>query len=396
MGKKLTEKDFIAKARVVHGDKYDYSKVEYINTTTKVCIICPEHGEFWQVPSSHLCGIGCPLCGIKKASLTRKASNDKFIEKAKKIHGDKYDYSKVKYENSHKKVCIICPEHGEFWQVPYGHLNGYGCNKCGCETTKKKTSYNAKDFIKEAKKIHGDKYDYSKVDYMNNRTKVCIICPEHGEFWQSPYNHKTGQGCPICGRIKANKEKMMTTSEWVKRAKEIHGDKYDYSKTEYKGYSKKLKIVCKKHGEFEQLSYDHLQGKGCPKCRRSKLEIEISNFLREKNIKFIEYYRPKFLSSGKSHLSLDFFLPEYNAAIECQGKQHFKEDTFFDKRKEKIRDRDRRKYNLCKYRLRLFYYSNFKVDNYFDTVYNVKEELLKKILSYDEKRLLQDSRDYGR
>ena len=379
---------FIERARKVHGDKYDYSKVEYVNSSSKVCIICPEHGEFWQIPSSHLMGVGCRKCGIERGGVSRRKTTSIFITKAKAIHGDKYDYSKVNYKDARTKVCIICPEHGEFWQTPNGHLSGYGCPLCGNEITKNKTSSSNKEFIKEAKAIHGDKYDYSKVNYKNNKTKVCIICPEHGEFWQNPYNHKIGQGCPLCARIK-NKNPRLSTNEWIKRAKAIHGNRYDYSETKYTGYAKKLKIICPQHGEFWQLAYDHLQGKGCPKCRKSKLEVEITDFLKEKNINFISYYRPNFLSRGKSHLSLDFYLPEYNSAIECQGKQHFINDTFFDKRKEKIKDRDKRKFDLCKGRIKLYYYSNFKIDNYLDTVYNDKNELLEKIITNkDEKGLL--------
>ena len=123
---KITTNEIIAKAKLVHGDKYDYSKVDYVKDYIKVCIICPEHGEFWQRPHAHLQGQGCPKCKSKKQTCT----TDEFIAKAKKIHGDKYDYSKVDYSNAHTKVCIICPNHGEFWQTPNNHLRGHGCPKC--------------------------------------------------------------------------------------------------------------------------------------------------------------------------------------------------------------------------------------------------------------------------
>ena len=191
---KITTNEIIAKAKLVHGDKYDYSKVDYVKDYIKVCIICPEHGEFWQRPHAHLQGQGCPKCKSKKQTCT----TDEFIAKAKKIHGDKYDYSKVKYIDTKSKVCVVCPEHGEFWQTPHNHLSGQGCPKCGVE---KQTS-TKEEFIKKAKEIHGDKYDYSKVDYSNAHTKVCIICPNHGEFWQTPNNHLRGHGCPKCKRNK--------------------------------------------------------------------------------------------------------------------------------------------------------------------------------------------------
>ena len=131
MRKRMTAEEFIEKAKAVHGDKYDYSKVNYVDAITKVCIICPEHGEFWQTPNMHINDKnGCKLCGIKNRSNKRKKTTEQFIEKARKIHGNKYDYSKVNYVNSQEKVGIMCPKHGEFWQNPRKHLSGCGCSKC--------------------------------------------------------------------------------------------------------------------------------------------------------------------------------------------------------------------------------------------------------------------------
>lgn len=194
--KTKTNEDFIFRASVIHKNKYDYSKSEYIKSHSKVCIICPEHGEFWQTPHMHLHGQGCPKCG----GHLRGILND-FIEKASNKHNNKYDYSKVEYINAETKVCIICPEHGEFWQTPIKHLKGQGCPKC---TGRHKTT---EEFILESKKIHGDRYDYSKVNYTRSLTKVCIICPEHGEFWITPHNHISGkQGCPLCKQSKLENE----------------------------------------------------------------------------------------------------------------------------------------------------------------------------------------------
>ena len=180
--RRMTKEEFIRRAREIHGWKYDYSKVEYVGYETKICIICPEHGEFWQTPHSHLEGQCCPKCS------GRYMTRGYFIEKANKIHNNKYDYSKVEYKGVHEKVCIICPEHGEFWQSPHCHLDGFGCRICS------NTFMDTNLFVEKSRKIHGDKYDYSKVDYVNNHTKVCIICPEHGEFWQIPNSHLNGRG----------------------------------------------------------------------------------------------------------------------------------------------------------------------------------------------------------
>ena len=198
--KKLTNEQFLEKAKKIHGNKYNYSKVDYKNSKTKVCVICPEHGEFLVVPSSHIgCKKqGCPECAKKKLSDERKYPFEDFIIKANKIHKNKYSYVEKTYRGLKNKMLIICPEHGEFYQRPIDHLNGCGCPKCKYESNADLKRKKVDDFIKQAIKIHGDKYDYSKVKYMNNRTKVCIICHKHGEFWVTPGNHLKGDGCKEC------------------------------------------------------------------------------------------------------------------------------------------------------------------------------------------------------
>jgi len=202
--KRLTTKEFIQKAKLIHGNKYDYSKVDYINNYTKVCIICSEHGEFWQKPTMHIFRQNkCPKC-----SNNCKLTIENFIQKAKLIHGNKYDYSKIEYiSNNTTKINIICPIHKIFTQKILVHLRGHGCPKC-----KKLYSPTTNEFIQNAKLIHNNKYDYSKVNYINNKTKVCIICPEHGEFWQKPNNHLTDQGCFKCKNSKGEK----IIHEWLK------------------------------------------------------------------------------------------------------------------------------------------------------------------------------------
>ena len=431
MSKKLTTKDFIEKARKIHGNKYNYSKVNYINSYTKVCIICPEHGEFWQTPSSHLKGYNCEKCAYKEKSELRKSTTEEFIKKATQVHGDKYDYSKENYINSHAKVCIICPEHGEFWQSPYCHLNGNNCPECSniirkfsskktktteefikeakelygdkydyskvnyinshtkiCIIDKEKNkeifispttfltsgtsnrNYNSttEEFIEKAKKVHGNKYDYSKVNYVNCRTKICIICPEHGEFWQTPSNHLQGYNCQKCSDITTSLKRLSTLEEFVKKAREVHGDRYDYSKVNYINSHTKVCIICPEHGEFWQTPSKHLYSQGCPKCQNSVLEEEIMLFLEKNNIKYIYQYAPYFLKNGKGKLKIDFYLPEYNIAIECQGIQHFFPVKFYSKKEfEKTKERDIRKYKKCEENnIKILYYineNNFKKIN---------------------------------
>ena len=372
--KRLTIESFLEKANIKHGNKYDYSKVEYTNSSTKVCIICPKHGEFWQTPNSHLQGIGCPKCSGKNLS------NTEIINKFKKRHGEKYDYSKMEYRGSKEKICIICPEHGEFWQTPNGHLNGNGCPVCGFKKIQKKNALKEDVFLKRANEIHKNFYDYTKVKYVNEKKNVCIICPIHGEFYQSPYVHSRGGMCPKCKNEKLSLDRRTSNEEWIKKATEVHNGYYSYDKCEYTGYYNKVIIKCPKHGYFEQLAYNHIQGKGCPKCRKSKMEIEIGEFLKSKNIEYIEQYKPKFLINGKSRLSLDFFLPSYNVAIECQGAQHFIGKTFYSQNIEKIINRDKLKKQLSESNgIKIYYYSNVQniVSN--EKIFSDKIELLKEI-----------------
>ncbi len=193
---KKTKEQFIEDVIKVHGNKYDYSLVDYINNKTKVKIICKMHGVFEQTPASH---IG-KIAGCSKCYGNIKSSKKQFIEDAKKVHDDKYDYSLVEYVNNHTKVKIICSEHGIFEQAPKPHIIGkHGCSICSYNETGKNRRKSLEQFIEDARKAHGDKFDYSLVEYINSYTNVKIICPDHGTFEQQPDNHlNTKHGCMKC------------------------------------------------------------------------------------------------------------------------------------------------------------------------------------------------------
>lgn len=376
--------EFFKKVQLIHKNedgtpKYDYSKVNYINAHTKVCIIChekdefgEEHGEFWIRPCEHL----NHKTGCKKCS-NNFMDTERFKKLASLIHDNKYDYSKVEYVNSKTKVCIICPKHGEFYQVASYHLSGNGCQKCVG-----KYRINQEEFIAEARKIHGNKYDYSKVEYKNKTTKVCIICPIHGEFWQTPKSHLKGENCPKCAN------RVSSGDFFIEKAKEKHKDEYnnpiyDYSKVVYKNSLTKVCIICPVHGEFWQSPGRHLMGDKCPRCNVSKLEDSVMYLLNSNNIKYF-YEANKQILKFIGKLSVDFYLPDYNIAIECQGEQHFKPIDYFGGEKEyKIqKTRDIRKYNLCKNNgISLFYLIPEKVirENIYNEIYNEHN-----VLYYDE------------
>ena len=307
-------------------------------------------------------------------------TTEQFIIDAKKIHGNKYDYSLVKYMGAFQKVCIICPIHGEFWQTPHSHLKGAGCKKCSIEKKKELLSSNTEKFIEKAKIIHNDYYDYSKVEYINAYTKVCIICPIHGEFWQTPTHHLNGEGCPKCRYIKSSNKTRKTSKLFIEDAKKIHGDKYDYSKVEYKNRDTKVCIICPKHGEFWQTPANHIQGHGCPICDESHLEADIRVLLNENNIEFIQEYNDKWLNKQ----FVDFYLPQHNIVIECQGEQHFKPVRFnginmkvANENYKKMLKLDKEKKNKCQKRgVKLLYYSELKI-KYPYKVITDKNKLLK-------------------
>lgn len=310
---RTNKESFIKESNEVHQCKYDYSGVDYKGVTTKVKIICPIHGEFWQAPRIHLKGCGCPKCGFERQNDATRLTTEEFIIRANKIQGNKYDYSKVEYVDYNTKVCIICPEHGEFYQTPNKHLLGQGCPKCG--NTKK---LSLTEFIERSRKIHGNKYDYSKSRYVNNGTKVCIICPIHGEFWQTPHNHLIGRGCNKCKNNKISVSESKTTEKFVLEARKVHGDKYDYSKTEYLSAKDKVCIVCPEHGDFWQEASSHISGCGCPKCNHiiSKAETEIAGYVRS-------LYDGEVITNCRNmlaeHKELDIYIPSLKVAFEYDG-----------------------------------------------------------------------------
>lgn len=189
MPKKTTEQ-YIAEAKEKFGDKFDYSQTNYDGSNKNLNVICREHGMFSQIAKNHLNG----LTGCVKCCKLKKYSGQNFIDKARQIHGDYYDYSNVKYVNSSTKVDITCPKHGPFQQSPHNHLKGYNCSSCALEG-----HFLSLDEIKErSNKVHNNKYDYSQTKYVNSKTKIDIICPIHDLFKQLASVHMKGRGCPKC------------------------------------------------------------------------------------------------------------------------------------------------------------------------------------------------------
>lgn len=274
-----------------------------------------------------------------------------FVEKAKSVHGSKYDYSGVIYVNSKTKVIIKCPFHGSFYQRPDSHLAERGCSECDNDSRRA----SKEEFIKRARLVHGDKYDYSKVEYVNKETKVTITCPLHGDFYQRPGSHLANCGCNKCGEYRTR----LTQDEFILKAKQKHGNRYNYDKVSYVNNKTPVVIICPKHGEVKQKPFNHLAGNGCYKCKASKGEILIREILLKHGIKHETEYR---IPEVKELFYYDFYLPEYNLLIEFHGKQHYEVIDFFGG-KEYLEDTKRRdliKLSLARdFRIPIIYF-NYK------------------------------------
>ena len=391
--------DFIKKAKSVHGDRYDYSKVEYKDNKTRVIIICKEHGEFTQTPAKHYIKRGCPICSRYshiKNPIHVVFSTEDFIEKARSVHGDRYDYSKVDYKNNRIQVEIICKEHGSFFQTPYSHLKGCGCFPCSRNRANDMMRHSTEDFIKKAKEIHGDRYDYSKVEYVTINKNVTIICKEHGEFQQTPYSHLKSNGCNKCTFRDLGISQRSNTEDFIQKAKEIDGDRYDYSKVDYTKNDSKVTIVCPIHGEFKLTPKLHIQGSICYKCTHntSKMEIEFADFIKT-------FYSGEIITNSRNIIypyELDIFLPEFNLGIEING-------MYWHSEKFKEKKAHLNKYNICKEKgIRLvsiweweILENKIKIENFIKNLISKKRKLgarklsIKEVSTEEQRKFLENN-----
>jgi len=323
----------------------------------------------------------------------RKITKDNFEELARKVHGDKYDYTPTNYVSTRGDITIHCPKHGNFTQSAGSHLGGRGCPKCGNETVGQKTRLSQKEFIERSKIANNNQYDYSKTQYEPGK-KVVVTCPIHGDFLTDVGNHMRGSGCPECYGTK-----KLSTQEFIEKAQEVHGDRYDYSNSNYLSSEKPIEIICKTHGPFFQIATNHLNGDNCPKCAgnqksNTKEFIEKARLLHGDRFNYdkVEYKTNKtpvvitcpkpnhgdFIMKPNSHLGgqgcpvcsesrgeklvslilqdlgipfsrqakfkdctnlktgrycrklpFDFYLPTFNSVIEFDGIQHYREVGFW-------------------------------------------------------------------
>lgn len=343
---------------------------EYINNKTKVLIKCNKCGYEWEVRPDNMlhCVHGCPKCAVKYSHDVAKLTTEEIIKRGKELYGDRYSYEKTDSLNRDKngRVCFTCNVCGkDFWENPNLFLNNRrkrsNCPNCVellTEENKKiakerhenyinNSVHDTESFIKRLEEKFPGFYDTKDVEY-TKYTENVILYHEGKKIVTSPAS-VLGNSKPV------RQNSVHSTETFIKKAKEVHGDKYDYSKTKYVGAKNDLIIICPKHGEFKQKPNNHLNGTGCPYCNNSKLEDEIQKYLNENNIKYINRCNKKdFLWLERQHL--DFYLPEYNAAIECQGRQHFENVDYFESLEKNIENDFIKKQKCKKNKVKLLYY----------------------------------------
>ena len=311
-----------------HGQKYDYSKIEFVSRRDKVKIICPIHGEFAQRLENHLYGNGCRQCGYLNSATKRLLSFDSFFLRARSKHNGKYDYNRKSWLGAKAKVHITCPIHGPFYQQAGSHVAGRGCPDCADVSRGDNRRQDPIILLDRFMQKHDAHYEYDLSAFTSVNRNITITCPTHGPFEQTPNNHLAGKGCPLCGNEKIGEAFRSDPSVVVDKFRKVHGDVFDYSLVakNYVNSDTAVPIICKVHGEFWQIPYNHQAGKSCPTCKESQGERAVRIWLEEHNIEFIKEWTDHDCVNVKT-LKFDFFVPQYDAIIEYDGIHHFEVDT---------------------------------------------------------------------
>ena len=378
MRKKKLE-DVIKEAKIVHNDFYRYDKVtEYKSCDSEVVITCPIHGDFNQTFYYHInkrCG--CPICGHVKSNNAKRLKIEEVKRRIREC-GYKVPLNFV-YVNNNTPSEIICPKHGLF-SIRLGLLfKGERCKYCSNEIRSEKQILSNEEFIKRLNALYGDRIDTSKVEYKGEYKPVTVICKKHGEYKSLPYSLYKGICCNQCKKETLSKLKTKTQEQFLNESKAIYGEELKMDRVQYVDEDTPILIGCRIHGYVPQTPRVHLRGNGCSLCLKSKMERYIETRLKEMSILFVQEKK-----LPNSLLRLDFYLPEYNCAIECQGKQHFKEIEHFGGSDgfNKTNERDKRKQKLCyEHNIRLFYFSDVNGYETFlgETVYHSFQELIDKV-----------------
>lgn len=350
--KKTSQEIFIEKAKAKYPD-YDYSKVEYKGRDTAVTLICPKHGEFAIRPRTLLSKDkgkqphGCwECCGMKKPALY---NSETFKEDVLALYGDKYVFHWEDYKCKTSQIRVECKLHGEHKISADAILHGSACIYCNGRLY-------PKDWIKNAKAVHGDKYIYDESKPPRIKSdRIRYKCPIHG--WQETrYDCHVDLkcGCPICAGYPNKLSTEQRKANWVKRCKKKYNDRFDYSQFVYVNNDTKGLVTCKEHHYSYMIDpWMHLRGAGgCPFCTGSEGEVHIRTWLENHHVNFVPQYSipNENLFCKRQHLMVDFYLPDYRMFIEMNGEQHYKNIAYFHKgswtfEDQQIRDESLRQYS---------------------------------------------------
>ncbi len=326
----MTQEEFILRSAEVHGGKYDYSKVVYINSQKHVIIVCPAHGEFPQKANQHLRGQGCRKCFNESAGDRNRLSQEEFLVRLASLDTG-YGLEQVSYTSMDKPITLVCRNHGPFTARAGNVLyRKSGCPKCAGELTGLRSRKPLDYYVEKSRIIHGGRFEYLGVEYQGAAAYLRILCKDHGEFLQLAQDHIKGIGCSKCA------VEVYDHPSFINVATRVHGSRYDYSQAIYNKALSKVIICCKDHGPFAQTPSSHINGQGCPKCANvgpSDAQVEIANFMRQ----FTEVMEEAPI--GESRKRADVFLPGYSLAIEYHGliwhSTRFKSDPRDDYKKHK-------------------------------------------------------------
>lgn len=329
--RRVTYEEFIARAGLKHNSKYIYSPEGYETSTSKIAIVCPEHGKFYQVAHAHMSGNGCPECSKIKIGDSCRLSQDEFMARLKD-QNTPYDLSLVAYKSMGDEIVLSCPEHGQF-SARAGNIlyNKSGCPECGRSRTGVASRRSFESYVEEARQVHGERFEYTGLEYRDAQAYLVILCKEHGQFKQQAYGHLKGIGCEKCSKPMYNLE------SFIKIASDVHNDLYSYSESTYTAALGKVTIICAKHGRFQQSPSSHINGQGCPACAKvgpSNAQVEILDYVKNYTDAISEYTIPN------TRRRLDVFIPQLNLAIEYHGliwhSSKFQIDPRSDYKKHKL------------------------------------------------------------
>lgn len=341
MSKLMRQEEAIANMSRRHNNKFDYSKVVFKDYRSPITIICPKHGEYVTNYEKHMQDSAlksgcCPGC-VYDARSSNKISYEETLKRINEKFPDKgYNVTLDAWKEKGVNIWVTCPKHGSWYANRYWLFKGDGCPKCNVEKRTRAQTYTADDFIKKAIEKHGNKYDYSRVEYKGTEVPVEIICPIHGSFWQRLHAHSGSQkrGCPECWKQDHPSLQPKKIETFIKDARAVHGDKYNYDKVVYINNKVPVVVTCPEHGDFSVKPNNHLTGKsGCPMCSTSAPEKVIWNFLHKNNIKFIYQYKVEYFD-----YRWDFYINDLNVVIEYNGEQHYKQIKYFNQEAIKARD----------------------------------------------------------